>query len=138
MAADLAWFGKPVPNPLGKPVLRDRAPGLVSRLADMVGEGHLSDEDADVIRYLAGRPAEKRTVTCPICRGFTWDGVFTAETDEELFAMVANHTMSHHNGGPVDAFCTAESVLPVVGAAYRKDAAERPWLYQPARKDDGT
>jgi hypothetical protein len=54
---------------------------------------------------------------------------FQAETDEELFALIANHTIKMHNGGPVDAFNTAESVLPVVGLAYRRDAEEQPWLY---------
>jgi hypothetical protein len=106
---------------------------LLGRLAELESGGHLTAGEAGVIRRLAGRPPEMRTVRCPACLpGLPFD-VFRAETDEELFALVAGHVMRMHNGGGVDAFCAAESVLPHVGLAYRKDAEERPWLYRPAK-----
>jgi hypothetical protein len=110
---------------------------LVGRLPDLVSEGHLTINDARVIQYLAGRPKAARTARCPVCIVPATSGPFRAETDEELFALIANHTIEVHNGGPVDAFDTAESVLPLVGRAYRKDAEARPWLYQPGRDRPG-
>jgi hypothetical protein len=103
---------------------------LLSRLPSLLGDGHLTANDAQVIRHLADRPKVRRTARCPVCLAPSSLGTFHAESDEELFALIANHTIKVHNGGPVDAFNTAESVLPHVGLTYRKDAEDRPWLYQ--------
>lgn len=70
-----------------------------------------------------------RTARCPVCLVPPLVPL-TAETDEELFAMIASHTMQVHGGGPADAFSTAEDALPRVGAAYRRDAAEHPEKYR--------
>src|ERR1700733_1753752 len=96
---------------------------LVSKIPGLVTEGHLTAEDARVIQRLVGRPKAVRTARCPVC---VMPSLlpFQAETDEELFALIANHTVQVHNGGSVDAFNTAESVLPLVGRAYRRDAEE--------------
>jgi hypothetical protein len=73
-----------------------------------------------------------RAAHCPVCAAPDLSGGrFTADTDEELFAMIADHTIKVHGGGPADAFSTAEDALPWVGAAYRRDAAARPHAYQP-------
>lgn len=109
---------------------------LLAKLPALVQQdAHLTVNDARAIQHLADRPRAKRTARCPVC--LVPSAVpFQAETGEELFALIANHTMQVHNGGPVDAFNTAESVLPLVGIAYRKDAEARPWLYQPTSADD--
>lgn len=119
--------------PAGVPTWSEGIATLLGKLPGLMSEGHLTINDARVIQHLAGRPTARRTARCPICIVPGVPGVlgtFQAETDEELFAQVATHTIKVHNGGPADAFNTAESVLPHVGCAYRKDAEERPWLYR--------
>lgn len=104
---------------------------LLGKLPQLVSEGHLTINDTRTIQHLADRPKARRTTRCPVCLvPSPVDGIFCAETDKELFALVANHTIKVHNGGPVDAFETAEIVLPHVGRAYRKDAKERPWQFR--------
>lgn len=66
------------------------------------------------------------TAHCPVCvPGAARDlfGSFAADTDEDLFAQVADHVIKVHGGGPVDAFESAEDALPWVGARYRAEAA---------------
>lgn len=117
-------------HPVGVPTWGEGVAALLGRLPVLVSEGHLTINDARVIRHLADRSKATRTARCPVCIVPAAARPFRAETDEELFALIANHTINAHNGGSVDAFNTAESVLPHVGRAYRKDAEERPWLYQ--------
>ena len=117
-------------DPAGVPTWAEGIAALLGKLPGLTSEGHLTANDARVIQHLADRPRARRTARCPICIVPSASGPFRAETDEELFALIANHTIEVHNGGPVDAFNTAERVLPFVGIAYRKDALARPWLYQ--------
>jgi hypothetical protein len=93
---------------------------VLDRLSALAGEGRLADGDVQAIRHLASRPKARRTARCPVCVLPDMFGTFTAETDADLFAMIASHVMSNHNGGGTDAFCTAERVLPHIGDAYRK------------------
>jgi hypothetical protein len=72
-------------------------------------------------------------VRCPICvvpgPGPLF-GEFTAMSDEQLFAMIANHVMGSHNGGGADAFDTAERVLPRIGQRWRERVAADPDSYR--------
>lgn len=115
MSDDLATY------PADVPTWAEGIADLLGKLPDLVSEGHVSVNDARVIRYLADRPPAVRTARCPVCLAPSEAcGIFHAGTDEELFAMVADHIMQVHNGGSADAFKVAEWVLPQVGAAYRK------------------
>lgn len=69
---------------------------VLDRLTAMAGEGRLADGDVQAIRHLASRPKARRTVRCPVCALPDMFGTFTAETDADLFAMIANHVMASH------------------------------------------
>jgi hypothetical protein len=68
-----------------------------------------------------------RHAHCPICVILT---KFEADSDRELFAQVANHTVNIHGGDPVDAFNTALVAVPGTGAWYVRDARLHPENYQ--------
>lgn len=59
---------------------------------------------------------------CPICilPGPLW-GVFEADTDDELFAKIAEHTISMHNGGSGDAYWAASVALSLTAARYQRE-----------------
>jgi hypothetical protein len=67
-----------------------------------------------------------RSTRCPIC---ILPSRFEAATERELFAAVANHTVYVHNAGPVDAFETAYTAVPSMGAWYLADARLHPERY---------
>lgn len=119
-------------NPDGVPTWDEGIARLLAKLPGLIGDGAITRNDARVVEYLVSRPPAVRTARCPVCVAPSeLCGLFHAPSDEELFAAVANHVMQVHGGGPVDAFNAAEHAVLWVGLAYRKDARERPWLYQP-------
>jgi hypothetical protein len=60
-----------------------------------------------------------------LCPEQTPWGIFEAETEDELFAMIANHTISMHHGGPINAYWAASVAMPMTAARYQQQCGHK-------------